>query len=479
MSQAKRMVKHSTIYAVGNISRQLVGFLMLPVYTRFLSPADYGVVGLLIFMVSLIELLFGGHMFNAVPKYYYDANSEAQRKKVLSTALFITGAISTTTVLLVGFFSDQVSGILFGKDTYATIVSMFAVLILTHALENYALVYIRIQQKPWLFVGASLSKLVLQLSLNIYFVVVLEMGVYGIAVSTMSSSLIFSAIMTTYTLKSVGFEFGKNICITLLRFSWPLWIGGIAGLYIGSANRYYLRTFSSLNDVGLFELAAKFSGIVFLLVWTPFLQYWQTERFRIQKDSNAIYVYQTVFKIITFLLFSVGVGVSLFSKTVIDIMASSEFGASSNAVAFLVFAAIFNCLTTYNNFSFLLKEKTTTITKNSYITAGIITVFFFILIPAFGFVGAAAAALLANIIQFTLIFFSAKRCYDMKLNLPNLIYTASVSFSAIYCAHLIPDLPCRGVIFVITGLLIVLPLYTDKKLRNFIIQNFIKPRKKI
>jgi hypothetical protein len=73
----------------------------------------------------------------------------------------------------------------------------------------------------------------------------------------------------------------------------------------------------------------------------------------------------------------------------------------------------------------------------------------------------------------------------MKLNLPNLIYTASVSFSAIYCAHLIPDLPliqdilCRGVIFVITGLLIVLPLYTDKKLRNFIIQNFIKPRKKI
>ena len=67
---------HASIYAAGNILRQIAGFLMLPVYTRFLTPADYGVVGLMVFAVSLIELALGVRLQWAIPKYYFEAKDK-------------------------------------------------------------------------------------------------------------------------------------------------------------------------------------------------------------------------------------------------------------------------------------------------------------------------------------------------------------------------------------------------------------------
>ena len=481
MSQAKQIVKHSSIYAVGNISRQLVGFLMLPVYTRFLSPADYGVVGLLIFMISLIELLFGGHLFHAVPKFYFQKESETERRVFLSTALITTVFISSVTVSLVVIFRENASQILFGTAEYSHLVSLFAVLILTHALENYAMVFIRIQKKPWLFVGASTTKLVLQLSLNIYFVVILQMGVFGVAISTMTSSILFTGVMTAYTVWHTKLAYQKEIAITLIRFSWPLWVGGIAGLYIGSANRYFIRIFGSLDDVGLFELAAKFGSVILVLVWTPFAQYWQTERFSIYKQSNPIPIYQGVFKTISTLLVLAALGISLFSAPVIEIMSDKKFHAASLAIPFLTFGAVFQCLTIFNNFSFLLKEKTSWMSRNSYFTAAIITIFYLILIPKFGYVGAAISLLAAFIIQFIIVFYSAKVHYDMQLSLAPLFYSIFISSIIVGVNTLftqessIKQFFLSGSLFIAGSTAILLPIFRDPAAIRLL--NDFKPKK--
>ncbi|WP_221628051.1 lipopolysaccharide biosynthesis protein [Teredinibacter franksiae] len=475
MSQATKMVKHSTIYAVGNISRQLVGFIMLPVYTRFLSPADYGVIGLLVFLVSLVELLFGGHMFNAVPKYYYEQKSEQARKRLISSALIITAITSGITVSCVMLLSTQASSLLFGSTEYSTALAMFSIVVLTNALENYALIYIRIQQKPWLFVGLSLSKLVLQLSLNLYFIVYLNWGVLGVAASAMCSSLLFATYLTIRTVRQTGISFEKKISITLFKFSLPLWIGGIAGLYIGSANRYFIRIFSSLDDVGLFELATKFSSIIFLLIWTPFLQYWQTERFRIYKQKNAIATYQTVFKIATVALIVPAIAISLFSDVVIHIMAAEDFYPSSNAAPFLIFSVVFYCLTIFNNFSFLVKEKTGWMSKNSYLTAAIVTIFYFALIPEYGFVGAAIATMAANIIQFFIVFYASKKFYDMELQLSNLFslsLVACLSLSVAYlfdADNLLTNILYRSINLCVVMLAVFLVILRDSTLRKILV----------
>lgn len=420
-SGGRRMLGHASIYALGNVLRQLAGFLMLPVYTRYLTPADYGIVGLMIFAISLIELVFGARLSQAVPKYYFEGQTDADRAKVVSTAMIITGVVSAGTASIMVLLREPISQGLYGTSNYATIVAFFSVQILTQALEYYALVYLRLQQRPWFYISVNLAKLVVQLSLNIWLVVFLQMGVMGVAVSAMVSSSIFALLLSAYLLRHIGWSVDRVLAGKMVRFCWPLWLAGFAGLYIGSANRYYLRIFSSLDDVGLFELAVKFSAIISVLVWDPFATYWQVERFKYYQRGNAEGIFQIVFYCISTLLVLAALGVALFAGPVIRIMADPAFHASAKAVPFVAFGVVFSCLVAFSNFSFLVKEKTGWIGRNNYLTAAIITVLNLALIPIAGFVGAALATMLAMVIQFIIVHYAARRFYDMGISLKHFI----------------------------------------------------------
>ncbi len=476
MSQVKQMLNHSMIYAMGNLSRQLVGFLMLPVYTSYLSPTDYGVVGLLILMVSLIELLFGGHMYHALPKFYFESEDQKYKRYIVSTALIISTVISLIAVLTSVFFSDYISQFLLGSIDFSSIVSIFSVLILTHALENYGFVFIRILKKPWVFIWFSALKLILQLALNIYLVVILELGVMGVALSSVLSSLLISLILTGYILKKIGFSFNFDTAKQLVEFSWPLWISGLAGLYIGSSNRYFIQLFTSLGDVGLFELAAKFGSIISLLIWFPFAQYWQTERFNIYKMKDPIPVFQNTFSVISALLVVVGLGISVLSKEIIVFMASSEFHNAYAAVPYLVFSAIFQSLVVFNNFSFLVTGNTLWMSKNNYLTAVIISIFYFILIPKYGFVGAAQSLLLASAVQFFIVFFRAKKYYDMQLKLSILFYSLAIAFigfllsELIFLENIVLAIFIKLMILLISGLFIFVGLLLNPNIKSWFLE---------
>lgn len=426
MSQAQQMVKHSTIYAVGNISRQLVGFIMLPIYTHYLTPADYGVIGLLVFLVSLFEVVLGGHMFQAVPKFYHQEETKLLKNSVVSTALLVTSFFSGVASILMASFSEPLAEVVFGKEEYSIYIIIFSALIVTHALEQYGLTYLRIVKKPWTYFNFNMIKLGLQLGLNILTIVVLDWGLMGLALSSLISSVIIALALLIYTVYKTGFLVRRSVALYILKFSWPLWISGLIGLYIGSSNRYFIRIFSSLDEVGLFELAAKFGSIVSVLIWLPFSQYWQTERFEIAKLKNPYPDYSMAFRMITALLVVAGIGVSIFSSVIINIMSAEPFHTAAKAIPYLVIAGIFQCLTIFNNFSFMLTDRTLEVTKNNAVTAIAISVFYFILIPFYGFVGASVAFALGSIVQYVYALYNGNKLYPLKIRQAPLVMSVLV-----------------------------------------------------
>ena len=475
-SSLRHMVGHASIYAAGNIMRQLVGFLMLPIYTRYLTPADYGVIGLMTFAISLIEPLFGARLGMAIPKYYADAEMRPEKSRVVSTALLLTGTVSALTTLMLIYCRHPAAEGLFGSTEYATIVGLFAVLITTQALEYDALIYIRLQQRPWLFVGVNLVKLIVQLSLNIWLVVFKQLGVLGIAISAMSSSTVFAIILIGYTFYNVGFRFDKRLAERMIRFCWPLWLAGLVGLYIGSSNRYFLKIFSSLDDIGLFELAVKFSAIISMLIWDPFQQYWGIERFLNHKTENAKVIFQNVFYTVSTILAIFSLGVVIFSGPVIHVMASSDFYRASYAVPFLTVGAFFSCLSTYFNFSFFVTENTKWMSRINYIVAAVITVFYFIFIPLWGFVGASLAVAIAQTVQFMIVYRLSSRFYDMEISLKSLGRILSIACLAFGCTsvlllvnpNFIGDLLTRIVIYVLAVIFILYPIWSNPSTRAVI-----------
>jgi O-antigen/teichoic acid export membrane protein len=204
-------------------------------------------------------------------------------------------------------------------------------------------------------------------------------------------------------------------------------MAGIASLYISSAGRYYIRIFSSLADVGFYELGAKFAGILTLLIAQPFSRFWDIERFNHFKKSNNAEIFRGVFQVYATLLVLTGLGISMFSEPVVRIMAGPEFHDAYRAVPFITLSALVHCLTDYCNFSFLVTGKTSWITRNFFSTAVGITILYLIFTPFFGFVGAAIALLLAETAQFLFMQRAAKKLFDMQIHLRPLFAAVAIA----------------------------------------------------
>lgn len=482
-TEVRKFAKTSSIYAGGNILRQLAGFIMLPVYTRYLEPADYGIIALLTFAISLIDLLFGARMVQAVPKFFHEQSSLQGKYAVISTAMIQTSVISAITMGALLFFRSNASLQLFDSTEYEFIIAMFSITILTQAVENYGLMFIRMQQQPWLFMLLNLSKLIVQLSLNIYLIIYRDMGITGIAISTASTSILYATLLSFITLRKTGIAYQFDIGNRMLIFSWPLWVAGIAGLYIGSANRYYMKVFSSLDDIGLFELASKFSAILLVLIWKPINLYWQTERFKYyKKGESAPDIFNTVFNYSTTLLIIAGLGISLFSEPIVKLMASDAYHPAARIVPILTLAAFFRAIMTFFNFSFFVTENTKWIAKNNYFTMIPATAFFLIFIPPYGFIGAAIASLLTILLQFVIVLNASKKLYDMCLDLKPMYWKVILAiFTCVLANYLIPNdelfwnISGRIILFTISSALILGILFKKDNYRNEV-GRFLKSR---
>lgn len=433
-SGSARLVKHSTIYAIGTLSRQLVGFLLLPLYTHYMTPADYGMVGLLVFSLALLEPLLGARLGEAIPRFYFEQTTEERRGTVITTAMAITGGISAVASLLIFSLQVPASEALFGTRQYAYAVGLFGVQLVTQALEYYGLTFIRILQRPTLYITISLSKMVLQLTLNIVFIVYLHWGAMGIIASGTIASALYALAMITYVVRQCGWRFDRTLAKEMLRFNLPLWFSGLAALYIFSSNRYYIRVFSSLDQVGLYELAARLAGALTLLIWTPFSQFWEMERFRLHKTPANHPTFGSVFRFVSTLLVIAGLGISIFAKPVVQIMSAAEFHAAASSVPLLVLGMLFSSLANFCSFSFLITNRTRVINRNSYVTAALITVLNIVLIKPLGQIGAALALMIALGAQFFLIYVEGRRFFDMHIRLPPFLAMLAIAVAGFLVA---------------------------------------------
>jgi O-antigen/teichoic acid export membrane protein len=479
-----RLLRHSSIYALGNVLKNIIGFIMLPLYTRYLTPADYGVISLMIVMLSLMELLFAGRLGYALPKMYSESNTEQQRKTLISTALIfmaVVGILIAPAIFLTRFSTSR---LVFGTTAYSAIVGYFSFLLLTQSVESVGFDYIRLQQRPWQFLGMTVLKLAIQLSLNIWLIVGMKLGVAGVALSTVGASTAMAGVLLLYTVLKTGLHYDRALALRMLAFSWPMWLGGLAGLYTGSANRYYLRVFSSIDNVGLYALAERFSGIMLMLIWQPFSQYWMVESFNYHQQENTR-AFRVVFSVATAMLFVAGLAVSLLASPVIHVMTTHAFYPAAYAVPLLVLGTILGCLSNFVSFSFLVTENTRLLSLFSYLTAVFVSILYLALIPNYGYIGAAAALVGAQGFLLAITYIYGRRRYDMGLAIGFLLTVLMIASTACVLGgftysgtSFIADLAIRIACWLGATALIVYLLLNDANIRGYALELLPDPLRK-
>lgn len=410
----KKLASHTSIYFIGNLLRRLVSFVMLPIYTRHLTTADYGTVELLSTVLDFVGIVVGLRIGSALFRFYSEYESEKDKNEVITTGLILVGLLNILGVILIYLFSKPVSLMLFESSDGARLLTIYSLTLLGAALIEIPMSYLRALQRPWLFVFFSVTHLTVQLSLNIYFVVFQNMHVEGVVYSAVFSTAVTSTLILSFMLRKTGFSFSMKKAKELTSFSWPLIITSLIAFYIVFGDRYFLKFYNGLSEVGLYSLSYKFAFLIGLFVG-PFFKIWQTEQYIMVKKDNATKKIKDVMLLFSILLvFSVTV-ISVFVEDVLKIMADSAFWPAYKVVPFLLMAQALNSLGDFTKLGILLEKRTTFLIYSNLLAAAVITVGYVFLIPPFGATGAALATLSAYIVRFLYTTYISQKFYRLEI----------------------------------------------------------------
>ena len=413
-SQLKKTMKHSFIYAIGSMLSRITALVMLPIYTRYLSPSDYGVLELLLMAIEFVGILVGLRISQAMFRFYILAEGRREKQEIVSTVLLTILAASCLGTSVLYLAAEPLSVLIFGDSVYQYELQLFAFTLITNAVSAVGLAYIRARQMPVLFVSIGAVTLALQVTLNVIFVVMLEMHIRGVVYSSLISGTIVAVGLCFYLIGGVGIHYSRAIGRRLISFVAPLILASVGAFFVAYTDKYFLRVYGSLATVGLYALAARLSSILFTLYATYDMS-WSADRFVIYKHENAKEVFKQVFRFLSAALVLTGAGLALFANDFFRIMTAPEYYSAGNIVPLLIAAGIVRIYSVFCNFGIMLNERTRHIAEATWIKVIVAIVGYILLIPHIGIYGAALALMVSNLFEFYWINRNATREYDMGL----------------------------------------------------------------
>jgi O-antigen/teichoic acid export membrane protein len=437
--KSSKIVSHTTIYLFGDVLRYSVSLIMLPIYTRYLSTEDYGVIELLNMLVDFASILFGARVAQSVFRFYCTADTTREKNAIISSALIMDFSFNGLGATAVALLSTPLALAIYSDASYANFIVLITLSMLMLPLTEVPLTHIRAEQKPWLFFFFSIAKLLLQVSLNIYLVVWKEMHVEGVLYSAVISSAVMGVILSSYSLYRTGIHVRLDVCKRLMIFSLPLKLATVGSFYLTFGDRYILNMYRELSEVGIYALGYKFGFIFTLLAWTPFEKMWDAERYRIYEQPDARQVYQKVFLYVSCLLILAGLGISVFTRDLLRIMSAPSFWSAYTVVPAIIVAYIFQAWSKFCNFGLMLHHMTMQVAYAELIASAAITVAYFVLIPLYGMHGAAWATVFGFVVRFYWTNMQSNRQYDMELPWTKVSLTGLLAVAFYLLSYTLPE----------------------------------------
>jgi O-antigen/teichoic acid export membrane protein len=468
----KTIASHTGIYVLAEILRRSVSLVMLPIYTRYLTPKDYGVIELLTMIIDVAAIIFGARATQAIYRFYCTAETLKDKNSIIASAFFLSFLFNLIGAVTVITLSRYLALAVYGDDHYQRYILLFSLVMVLMPFTAIPFTHIRAQQKAWLYFSFSIFKLVLQVTLNIYFVVIKDMHVDGVIYSTLVSTAVMGLALAFYSLSITGIRITRTACKMLFSFSLPMKFAALGAFYLTFGDRYILSIFTDLTQVGIYSLGYKFGFVFTIIAWDAFENMWNAEKYAIQNKPDAKRIYQTVFLYMSSILISLGLFISLFSKDLLIIMSDPAFQSAYKVVPIIIIAYIIQSWGRYCDLGILLEQKTSHIAYAHMIAVVVITVAYFTLIPEFGIYGAAWATVIGFLARFYWVNKKAKQYYDMELPWGKIGVIGSIAVGIFIAStfspeQLTPSILLRLALFLIfLSALFVLPIFDRDQKRE-------------
>ena len=214
--------KHSAIYGLGGLVSRILAVLLLPLYTRYLSPSDYGKVETLIALTTVIGIVLRMGIHSAFFRFYFDSPEPEHRRLVLRTSFWFTMAMATAGLLAGLLLSGTIADLLFGSaDDSELVMARFVGLWAGMNYEQLTSLF-RVEERSVAFVSASLANILLTIGATLLLVVALDQGPIGVIVGNFIGTLLVYAALVGYRREQLGLQFDRGLLREMNRFGVPL-----------------------------------------------------------------------------------------------------------------------------------------------------------------------------------------------------------------------------------------------------------------
>ncbi|MGD1822471.1 MAG: oligosaccharide flippase family protein [Pleomorphochaeta sp.] len=482
MSRIKAASKDTLIYGVGMSLQKVIGFLLLPFYTRALSPAEYGVLSTISVLIFFVSTILGFGLDGATSRYFFKVKVIDEQKKVLSTSLVLNLILNIPIILLACLFAPQISNVLFGSQQYESAVLIALLLIPIQAINKLQNIMYRYFRKVWQFAWMSSIRAIVFPCLGILFVVYLKWSVFGAQLATFITTIIlviYSYFIISKPLLKIKL-YDKKYAVQLLKFGAPLIFAGIVSWVNSVSDRFFLLHYCDLSNVGLYSIASSFSQPIqlFNTALSMGVGILILSSFEKEKDPNKPETkkFQTeVWHIYLYIGVVVSVVLSLFSIELAQLATTPQYVPAMVALPWLLLSHIlvYSTQLTGNGMTLMMNSKPYPIMLTSAALLNVGLNFYFI--PKWGFLGAAITTVISNLFYFLFAYLWSQRVYHIERSLLKplflLLFLFALSISIVYFQ--INEIYQLSYVYksIIISLVIILPLFSRKN--RVLFANFI------
>lgn len=262
----KLLLRDTAIYGVAALVSRGLALLLLPIYTRVLSPGEYGAFDIILMVGTLAALIVPLEVTQALARFFGDIKEKAERRQLASTALWFTIAAYALAFILAFLLAQPLTLWLFGDEALTIAFQLGAGYIALNGLFYLMQNQLRFELRSKDYALLSCTYAVLTLALGLLFGFGLDLGLTGIMSAQLAAALL-SVLLGLFLLRgSYTLSFDAGRLRAMLIFSLPLVPSGLATFFTLYANRLLLNTMTSLEAVGIFGVAARIAATVGLLI---------------------------------------------------------------------------------------------------------------------------------------------------------------------------------------------------------------------
>jgi O-antigen/teichoic acid export membrane protein len=432
-AELKRLAHQSAIYGLADVLPYLVNFLLLPVFTAFLSREDYGAFGILSLFSVLTKIFFRMGLDSGFFRIYYELTSDRDRK-VLATTLFASSfGISALLFGACAWFAAPVGRLLLGDEIGKSLVIQWILLVAFDTfLNTFAFVpmnLFRIQGRPTAFTVMTLFRSFVNIGLKLW-LVILGWGVTGVLLADAAASLLFVAALFPTLVRNLAPDFSWSMLSRAAAFGLPKVPHGLAHQVLNLSDRKLIEIFLTLSESGLYHIGymmgtgVKFFLSAFELAWGPFV-YAQLEK----PDSRRILARIATYAFAA--LCGFGLLNAVFGRELLFLMAEPQFHAAHTVIPVVVLAYVMQGVFALTSIGIGIEKKTgyfPVITVAAAFSNVVLNLFW---IPRFGILGAAWSTAAGYALMAGLGFWLGNRHYPIPFEggrLAKIVLAAGIAF---------------------------------------------------